>query len=101
MDHSSSTQVAKLVPVVARANDNEEARKSVAGELRALMARKQMTGRELARRLGQTDHRWVTNRMSGKTSVAVEDIPLLAAGLDMSPQDLARVLADQLSAVEL
>ncbi|WVX88694.1 helix-turn-helix DNA binding domain protein [Gordonia phage Birdsong] len=93
--------MAKLEPVVARANDNEEARESVAGELRALMARKQMTGRELSRRLGQADHRWVTNRMSGKTSVAVEDIPLLAAGLGMSPQDLARVLADQLPEVEL
>ncbi|MDL9938663.1 helix-turn-helix transcriptional regulator [Gordonia sp. ABSL1-1] len=87
--------------MVAKANDNEAAKQSVAEELRSLMARKQVTGRELARRLGQSDHRWVTNRMNGKTSVAAEDIPLLAAGLGMTPQELGRALVDQLPEVEL
>lgn len=72
----------------------------VADELRAEIARRKVGMNELARRINK-DPKWVQNRANGKTSITVEDIPLIAAGLGMEPADLGRALVVNLQAVDL
>lgn len=91
-----STQTGNLGAVASRTNDNEAAKLAVAEELRAVLARKQVTGRELARRLGHNDHKWVTNRLNGRTSIVFEDVPLLADALGLGVHELCGLLADGL-----
>ena len=72
----------------------------VADELRAEMARRKIGMNELARRIDR-DPKWVQNRANGKTSITIEDIPLIAAGLGMTPSELGRALVQPLPAVNL
>lgn len=53
-----------------------------AGQLRAAMGLKQVSALELARRLKKTDD-WVGRRRNGQTPIAMDELPLLAAALDM------------------
>ena len=87
----------ETVPV--RPHTDQQSRDAAAEEMRAEMARRKVGMNELARRIGK-DPKWVQNRANGRTSITVEDIPLLAAGLGMTPQDLGHALVDQLPAVE-
>ncbi|AXQ62868.1 helix-turn-helix DNA binding protein [Gordonia phage Angelique] len=88
----------ETVPV--RPHTDQQSRDAAAEEMRAEMARRKVGMNELARRIGK-DPKWVQNRANGRTSITVEDIPLLAAGLGMSPQDLGHALVDQLPVIEL
>lgn len=57
---------------------------AVAAELRAQMARHQVTGGELGRRLSRSDM-WVSRRTSGKTAMTVAEIHEIAAALGIEP----------------
>lgn len=52
----------------------------VAAELRAVMARKQIGRRELARQMDKS-HTWVSRRVAGDTPISVEDLGEIAAAL--------------------
>lgn len=86
--------------VPPRPNVDQRARDAAAEELRAEMARRKVGMNELARRL-RKDPKWVQNRANAKTSITIEDIPLLAAGLDMSPSELGGLMVSGLPEVEL
>lgn len=55
-------------------------RDHVAGVLRAEMARRKLTQREMGARCGRS-HQWVTDRLNGKTPCNVDDLELLASVL--------------------
>ncbi|MFW0787342.1 helix-turn-helix transcriptional regulator [Gordonia sp. CPCC 206044] len=84
----------------ARPHSDQTSRDAAADELRAEMARRKVGMNELARRI-EKDGKWVQNRANGRTSITVEDIPLLAAGLGMTPQQLGRALVEALPTIEL
>jgi transcriptional regulator with XRE-family HTH domain len=56
---------------------------ALAAELRAEMARANVSGAELARRL-EVPASWVQRRMSGASPLTVEDLERLAAGLQIN-----------------
>lgn len=55
----------------------------VAGELRAEMARQDVSATELAGRLGVSDV-WVGRRVKGKTAMTIEDLERCATALGVS-----------------
>lgn len=54
----------------------------VAEEIRALLARKRVTGRELSRRLGVSSP-WVSQRLTGATEIGLNDLERIARALDV------------------
>jgi DNA-binding transcriptional regulator YdaS (Cro superfamily) len=54
----------------------------VAEEIRALLARRRVTGRELARRLSVSSP-WVSQRLTGHTEIGVNDLERIATALDV------------------
>lgn len=60
----------------------QPARASVAGEVRAEMARKRMTGRELSRLTGKSQPYW-SRRLTGDVALDVDDLEAVAALLDV------------------
>lgn len=59
----------------------------VAEEVRALMARRQMSGRTLALKLNVSPS-WISYRLSGKQPIDINDLALIAGALDVNPLDL-------------
>ncbi len=59
----------------------------VAEEIRALLARRRMSGRELARQLG-TSPSWVNFRLTGAQSIDLNDLQRIADVLDVDVLDL-------------
>lgn len=59
----------------------------VAEEIRAMMARRRMTGAGLARALGVSEA-WVSYRLSGKQAIDLNDLERIAEVLGIAPQDL-------------
>jgi transcriptional regulator with XRE-family HTH domain len=59
----------------------------VAEEIRAMMARRRMTGAGLARALGVSEA-WVSYRLSGKQAIDLNDLERIAEVLAIAPQDL-------------
>lgn len=59
----------------------------VAEEIRALLARRKMSGRELARRLGVSPN-WVSLRTSGEQEIGLNDLQRIASILGVSVSDL-------------
>lgn len=59
----------------------------VAEELRALMARKRISGAEMARRL-QVSPMWVSYRLAGRQEIGLTDLERMARILDVEPVDL-------------
>lgn len=57
-------------------------RAAVAGEVRAEMARKRMTGRELSRLTGKSQPYW-SRRLTGDVALDVDDLDAVAALLDV------------------
>jgi transcriptional regulator with XRE-family HTH domain len=55
----------------------------VAEEIRALLGRRRMSGRELARRLDVSPS-WVSYRLTGQQPIDVNDLSAIAAALDVS-----------------
>lgn len=64
-----------------------------AAEIRAEMARQRLSGRELARRIGESPQ-WVSHRVNAVQSIDTDDIPRFADALGMSTADLLRQVAD-------
>ncbi len=60
----------------------QPARASVAGEVRAEMARKRTTGRELSRLTGKSQPYW-SRRLTGDVAFDVDDLEAVAAVLDV------------------
>lgn len=58
-----------------------------AEEIRAMLGRKRVTGRELARRLDVSSP-WVSQRLTGHTEIGLNDLELIAAALDVEVSDL-------------
>jgi transcriptional regulator with XRE-family HTH domain len=59
----------------------------VAEEIRALLGRRRMTGRELARRLGVSPS-WVSYRLTGTQPIDLNDLDAIARVLDVGIVDL-------------
>ncbi len=59
----------------------------VAAEIRAEMARKQISGRELARRLGRSAN-WVSLKVSGSQRLDLDDLAIIATALGVTVVDL-------------
>lgn len=59
----------------------------VAEEIRALLARRRMSGRELARQLGESPS-WVNFRLTGHTPVGLNDLQRIAEALGVGVLDL-------------
>jgi transcriptional regulator with XRE-family HTH domain len=58
-----------------------------AEELRALLARRRMSGRDLAKRLGVSPS-WVSYRLTGTTEIGLNDLQRIAEALDVQVVDL-------------
>lgn len=58
-----------------------------AAELRAELARQQISSRELARRVGETPT-WVHRRVAGITEISIGDLDRFAKALGVSMADL-------------
>jgi transcriptional regulator with XRE-family HTH domain len=58
-----------------------------AGNLRAVLARRNMTRRELADMLDENEM-WVSRRLSGKTPISVDDLDRFAHALSVPMTDL-------------
>lgn len=65
-----------------------------AANIRAAMARQKISGRELARRLGETPM-WVQRRVSGQGPTTVDDLARIAEVLNVPASSL---IADRASA---
>lgn len=59
----------------------------VAEELRALLARRRISGRQLARELGESPS-WVNFRLTGHTAIGLNDLQRIAEVLQVTPTDL-------------
>ena len=60
---------------------------AVARELRAECARQKISGRELARRLGESPM-WTQRRLAGEQDLTVDDLYRIADALDIPPTSL-------------
>lgn len=65
------------------------ARDAVAGEVRAELGRKRLSGRELARRTGKNQAYW-GRRIAGAVAFDVDDLVTVAEFLDVPVTDLFR-----------
>lgn len=59
----------------------------VSEEIRAMMARRRMSGRELARRLGVSPA-WVSYRLTNSQPIDLNDLQRVAAALEVEIEDL-------------
>jgi transcriptional regulator with XRE-family HTH domain len=59
----------------------------VAEEIRAMLGRKRVTGRELARRLGVSQP-WVSQRLTGHMDISLNDLQRIADALDLDFAEL-------------
>lgn len=59
----------------------------VAEEIRALMARRRMSGRQLAAQLGVSPS-WVSYRLTGTQPIDINDMSLIAKALEVGVHDL-------------
>ncbi|TXG91597.1 hypothetical protein DW322_17070 [Rhodococcus rhodnii] len=65
-----------------------------AGEVRAEMARRRISGRELARRLDENPQ-WAAMRVNGSIALDTRDIARFATAIGMSPSELLRRVAEE------
>jgi transcriptional regulator with XRE-family HTH domain len=59
----------------------------IAAEVRAQLARRRISGRQLARVLDES-HTWVNRRLSGSTAMDADDIERIATVLGMTPMQI-------------
>lgn len=72
---------------MSRTKSGETRNAALAGEIRAELARQQLSGRELARRVGKPETT-VARYLRGGTAMSLDDIELFAQALEMSTVDL-------------
>lgn len=63
------------------------------GEVRAILARRRMSQTDLASRIKDTtgaeiNSMWVNRRLTGQTTINVDDLDLIARALELDPRDL-------------
>ena len=68
-------------------SSNESLSVRVAEEIRAMLARRRVSGRELARRLDVSSP-WVSYRLTGNQEIGLDDLERIAAALDVPVTDL-------------
>lgn len=68
-------------------DDNQTLSDYAAGEIRATLARRQLTGKELASKLG-VSRSWISYRLTGTTEIGLNDLQRIAAALDLEIADL-------------
>jgi transcriptional regulator with XRE-family HTH domain len=59
----------------------------VAGEVRAQLARRNLTGRAFAKLIDK-EQSWVSRRLQGLTAITMDDLDLIARALDMTAVEL-------------
>jgi DNA-binding Xre family transcriptional regulator len=59
----------------------------VAGEVRAMMGRKRVTGRQLAQQLN-VSHMWISYRLTETTPIQLDDLERIADALDVEVAEL-------------
>jgi transcriptional regulator with XRE-family HTH domain len=64
----------------------------VASEIRAWLGRRRMTGRQLAAKIGKSQT-WMATRLRGETELGVNDLSLIAGGLNVGVPELLPVPA--------
>ena len=64
-----------------------ELSQATAANLRAELARQRISGRELARRLGE-NHTWVSRRLAAEQEITVDDLGRIAAVLNVPAASL-------------
>jgi len=72
----------------------DEAQATVAGEIRAELARQGREQQELARQLGHKPS-WLSRRLSGETKMSVGDLKAIARMLGVPVAQLAKPLDDE------
>ncbi len=68
-------------------SENQTLSEYVAGEIRATMARRRISGRQLAALLGASQT-WVSSRLSGATPIDLNDLARIAEALGTYPSEL-------------
>lgn len=68
-------------------DDNQTLSDYAAGEIRATLARRQITGKELASKLG-VSRSWISYRLTGTTEIGLNDLQRIAAALSVDIADL-------------
>jgi transcriptional regulator with XRE-family HTH domain len=69
-----------------------DANQTTAANIRAALARRRMSGRELSEQLERSPM-WVQRRMAGTSPISVNDLELIAGALGLEPADLLAVKA--------
>lgn len=64
-----------------------EQSQAAAANLRAALARRRMSGRELARQLDKPPM-WVHRRLAGEQAITIDDLTLIAGVLGITPASL-------------
>jgi transcriptional regulator with XRE-family HTH domain len=68
-------------------SNSETLSAQVAEEIRAMLARRRVSGRELARRLAVSSP-WVSNRLTGHQEIGLNDLERIADALDVEVAEL-------------
>ena len=68
-------------------DDTQTLGEYVAGEIRANLARRRITGRDLAAKL-RVSRSWVSYRLTGTTEISLSDLEQIAAALEVDVSDL-------------
>ena len=68
-------------------NETQTLSDYAAGEIRAILARRRSTGKELAETLG-VSRSWISYRLTGTTEITLNDLERIARALDVDIADL-------------
>ena len=75
-------------------DDSQTLSEFAAGEIRAVMARRKITGRDLAQQLN-VSRSWVSYRLTGTTEIGLNDLQRIAAALQMPVAAFLPATVDQ------
>lgn len=62
---------------------------SVSGEIRSIIARRQVRHADLCRKIGQPTQ-WLSRRLNGNVAMSVADLVAIATALDADPSQVLR-----------
>lgn len=74
--------------------DNQTLSDYAAGEIRAILARRQLTGKELAQQIG-VSRSWISYRLTGTTEIGLNDLQQIAAALEVDISALLPIARSQ------
>lgn len=73
--------------------EQDDRRERVAGEIRAIMARKRITASVLSAEVG-VPAATLSRKLTGKTGITVDELLAISAALDVSAADLLRAATE-------